>query len=471
MTLFNLHPNKLLFMLRYIFCLFLIPICFYSQDSKIIESQIASFYNHSLVNGKSYMWLEHLSNQIGGRLSGSLNAERAVIWSKQELESIGLDKVWLQPVMVPKWVRGNFEYASIESSTGNSINVDICALGGSISTPNRGIRAEVIEVKSFDELKLLGKEKITGKIIFFNRRMDPKIINTFSSYSLSVDQRTRGAEEAIKYGAVAVVVRSMNLINDDFPHAGSMYYGSTKLKDRIPGAAISTNGANLLSSMLKLDPKLKFFIKQNCQNYPDVKSYNVIGEIKGSIFPNKIILIGAHLDSWDLGDGSHDDGAGVVQSMEVMNQFKTLGIKPRHTLRVVLFMNEENGLRGAKKYAASLSKNNNTHFFALESDAGGFTPRGFSFESSDSIFKKIKTWEKYFEPYLVNQFSLGGSGADISLLKSNGTVLAGLRPDSQRYFDYHHSSRDTFDAINKRELELGAASMTSLIYLVDIFGF
>ena len=458
-------------MFRFFNLLILISFFSYSQNSQDIESQIKSIYDHSLKKGKSYEWLEHLSNQIGGRLSGSLNAERAVQWSKEEIESLGLDKVWLQPVMVPKWVRGNFEYASIESSTGNSINVNICALGGSVATPNRGIRSEVVEVKSFDELKDLGVNKIKGKIVFFNRPMDPTKINTFSSYSGAVNQRTEGAEQAIKLGAIAVVVRSMNLSNDDFPHTGSMYYGSVKLIDRIPAAAISTNGANLLSSMLKLDPKLRLFIKQNCQNYPDVLSHNVIGEIKGSEFPDKIILVGGHLDSWDLGDGSHDDGAGIVQSMEVLNQFKSLGIKPRHTLRVVLFMNEENGLRGGKKYAKIALKKGENHIFALESDAGGFSPRGFSFYSSDSEFEKIKSWKKYFKPYFVNEFSRGGGGADIRPLKSGGTILAGLKPDSQRYFDYHHSSNDTFEAVNKRELEIGAATMTSLIYLVDIFGF
>jgi len=443
----------------------------YSQGKQSIQSQIKSFYDHSLTKGKSYEWLEHLSNQIGGRLSGSFNAQRAVQWSKEELETLGLDKVWLQPVMVPKWVRGNFEYASIESSTGNSINVPICALGGSVATPSRGIRAGVIEVKSFDQLNELGKDKLNGKIVFFNRPMDPTKINTFLSYSSSVNQRTKGAEEAIKYGAKAVLVRSMNLINDDFPHTGSMYYGKTKLRDRIPAAAISTNGANLLSSMLKLDPNLRFFIKQNCQNYPDVLSHNVIGEIKGSEFPDKIILVGGHLDSWDLGDGSHDDGAGIVQSMEVLNQFKSLGIKPRHTLRVVLFMNEENGLRGANTYAEIATKKKKNHIFALESDSGGFSPRGFSFDSSDSEFDKIKLWKKYFKPYFLFDFNKGNGGADISPLKSTGTILASLRPDSQRYFEYHHSSKDTFEAINKRELELGAASMSSLIYLVDFFGF
>tara|TARA_B100000686_G_C16798960_1_gene984459 strand:+ start:2744 stop:4126 length:1383 start_codon:yes stop_codon:yes gene_type:complete len=444
----------------------------FSQEKTTIniEKKIELFYNHSLTQGKSYDWLAHLSNQIGGRLSGSLNAERAVNWGKEELEALGLDKVWLEPVMVPKWVRGNFEYASIETTPGTIINVPICALGGSVATPANGIKAEVVEVDSFESLKNLGRENIEGKIVFYNRPMNPKLINTFLAYSQAVNQRHTGAQEAIKYGALAVIVRSMNLKNDDYPHTGSMSYGKTKLSKRIPAAAISTNGANLLSSMLKLNPKLRFFIKQNCKNYPDVLSYNVIGQINGAEFPDKIILVGGHLDSWDLGDGAHDDGAGIVQSMEVLNQFISLGIKPRHTIRVVLFMNEENGLKGARKYADNAIKNNEHHYFALESDAGGFTPRGFTFDAPDSIYSKILSWKKYFKPYMINYFGKGGGGADIGPLKKTGTVLAGLRPDAQRYFDYHHAASDTFEAINKRELEIGAATMTSLIYLVDVFG-
>ncbi|MBT4709741.1 MAG: M20/M25/M40 family metallo-hydrolase, partial [Flavobacteriaceae bacterium] len=197
---------------------------------------------------------------------------------------------------------------------------------------------------------------------------------------------------------------------------------------------------------------------------------NVIAEIKGSVYPDEIILVGGHLDSWDIGDGSHDDGAGIVQSMDVVNILKNIGYKPKRTIRVVLFMNEENGTRGAKKYFEVSKRNNLNHIFALESDAGGFTPRGFSFTSNAENFSVIKNWKYLFDPYLIQSFVIGGSGADISLLKTNNNVLAGLRPDSQRYFDYHHAASDTFDAINKRELELGTFSMTSLIYLFDKYG-
>ena len=434
-----------------------------------IEPTIKKIYQTALLDGQSYPWLAHLSNQIGGRLSGSLNAQRAVEWGKEELDALGLDKVWLQPVMVPKWIRGTFEYANIETSPGNTINVPVCALGGSISTPLTGIRAEVVEVQDFEELKALGKEKIKGKIVFYNRPMQADLVNTFSAYSGCVDQRFSGAEEAAIHGAVGVIVRSMNLRLDDYPHTGSMSYGDLSLRERIPAAAISTNGAELLSSMLALNPALKFYLKQNCKNLPDVQSYNVIGEITGSTYPDEIMVVGGHLDSWDLGDGSHDDGAGIVQSMEVLRIMKKINYRPKRTLRVVLYMNEENGQRGAAKYTEIAQKNNENHVFALESDAGGFTPRGFSIDTTEEKLKTIQSWAPYFEPYLIHLFVKGGSGADIAPLKTADNVLAGLRPDSQRYFDFHHAANDTFDAINKRELELGAATMASMVFLVDHF--
>ena len=440
-----------------------------AQEKKHVYN-ISKIYDVALTNGKSYEWLDYLSNQIGGRLSGSLNADRAVKWGFKELNNLDLDKVFLEDVMVPKWVRGTFEYASIITGPGMSINVPICSLGGSIATPASGLRAQVIEVKSFEELEVLGMKNIKGKFVFFNRAMPAGIIDTFEAYSVTRDQRSNGAERAAKYGAVGVIIRSMNLKLDDYPHTGNMSYGKLPNKMRIPAAAISTNGAELLSSMLSLNKNLYFYLKQDCKNLPDVKSYNVIGEIKGSDFPNEIIVVGGHLDSWDLGDGAHDDGAGIVQSMEVLNIFNKISYKPKRTIRVVLYMNEENGLRGGITYAKNAKNKKENHVFALESDAGGFSPRGFSFEASDNQFKKIKSWETYFHPYLTDRFTLGGSGADIGPLRNGKIVLAGLRPDSQRYFEYHHTANDTFEAINKRELELGAAAMTSMIYLVDQHG-
>ena len=443
---------------------------FLSVLSQNDEQMIKKIFDSSLSSGKSYELLDYLSNEIGGRLSGSLNAKRAVEWGKEELKNIGFDKVWLQEVMVPKWVRGPKEFALIETQPGTTFNVDVCALGGSVATPSVGIKANVIQVHDFEELKELGEDKIDGKIIFFNRPMQPNLVNTFQAYGEAVNQRTSGAAEAVKYGAIGVIIRSMSLRLDDYPHTGAMSYGSLPPSKRIPAAAISTNAAEKLSNLLKINPNLKFLLRQQCKQFKDVKSHNVIAEIKGSIYPDEIILVGGHLDSWDLGDGSHDDGAGIVQSMDVVNILKNIGYKPKRTIRVVLFMNEENGTRGAKKYFEVSKRNNLNHIFALESDAGGFTPRGFSFTSNIENFYIIKNWKYLFDPYLIQSFEIGGSGADISLLKTNNNVLAGLRPDSQRYFDYHHAANDTFDAINKRELELGTFAMTSLIYLFDKYG-
>ncbi|UCE93879.1 MAG: M20/M25/M40 family metallo-hydrolase [Flavobacteriaceae bacterium] len=433
------------------------------------EEILQKIYAGSLTKGMSYQWLDHLSNEIGGRLSGSKGASEAVEYTKAELERVGLDKVWLQPVMVPHWIRGDKETGYFLTN-GKRHDLNICALGGSVATPEQGTIGNVIEVHGIQEMKDLGTDKIKGKIVFFNRPMEPTLIHTFQAYGGCVDQRYSGAMEAGKLGAKGVIVRSMTLRLDNYPHTGAMTYGDLPVDKRVPSAAISTMDAEALSEALKLDPDLTINFRQSCEQLEDTESFNVIGEIRGSEFPNEIIIVGGHLDSWDLGDGSHDDGAGVVQSMEVLRLLKQTGIRPKRTIRVVLFMNEENGLRGGKKYAEVANSKNEHHIMALESDSGGFTPRGFSFDCSEEEFEQIRKWEPLFKPYLIHYFEKGGSGADIGPLKREGMVLAGLRPDSQRYFDHHHTSIDTFDAVNKRELELGAATMTSLIYLYDKYG-
>ncbi len=446
---------------------FFLTITSFAQNKD--EQMLSDIYKAALTNSKSYAWLDDLSNKIGHRLSGSVGAEKGVVYTKQQLETLGLDKVYLQEVMVPKWVRGEKETAYIIDQK-NKISVPICALGGSVATPKNGLTAEVIEVKSLKELETLGEAKIKGKIVFYNRPMEPENIETFKSYGHCVDQRYAGAKEAAKFGAVATIVRSMNLRLDDFPHTGTQSYGDLPKAQHIPTAAISTNGAELLSQKLKANPQLQFYLKQSCQSYDDVLSYNVVGEITGSEHPEKVMVVGGHMDSWDLADGSHDDGAGCVQSMAVLELFKKLSYKPKNTIRVVLFMNEENGGKGGKRYQELSQANKENHIFALESDAGGFTPRGFFFECDDANFEKIMNWKTLFEPYLIHSFVKGGTGSDISPLTSAKIVKAGLKPDSQRYFDYHHAANDTFEAINKRELELGAATMTALVYLFDQYG-
>jgi hypothetical protein len=320
-------------------------------------------------------------------------------------------------------------------------------------------------VHDFDELRKLGTEKIKGKIVFFNRPMEPTHIHTFDAYSGAVDQRWAGAMNAVRYGAVATVTRSMGLKIDDFPHTGSMKYNDSLPK--IPAVAISTKGAEELSALLRNNKSTRMSIKTSCQTLPDAESYNVIGEWKGIEKPNEYIVVGGHLDAWDNGSGAHDDGAGCVQSMEVMRIFNAIGYKPRHTIRVVLFMNEENGLRGGKAYAEQAKNKKEVHIAAIESDAGGFTPRGFSFEAPNWFMNSVKNFKPLLQPYDVYDFDGKGGGPDISPLKEQGVPLVELIPDSQRYFDIHHTADDTFDKVNKRELELGAAAMAALIYLID----
>lgn len=441
--------------------------CLFAQNSD--EGMIRQIYNVALTEGHSYKNLEYLCKQIGPRLSGSRNAQKAVEWTKKIMEDYGFEKVYLQEVMVPHWERGAKEEAYIMD--GNSkLPVRIAALGGSIATSAQGLRAQVIEVRNFEDLRALG-DKVKGKIVFFNRPFDPRHFDTFDAYSGAVNQRGQGAVEAAKLGAVGVIVRSMTNIIDDNPHTGGMRYqeGITK----IPAAAISTKAAELLSKKLSANNSaIQLYFKQNCQTLPDALSYNVIGEIRGSVTPENIITVGGHLDSWDLAEGAHDDGTGITQSIEVLRIYKTLNYKPNNTIRAVMFMNEENGLRGGAKYAELAKQNNEKHIAALESDEGGFTPRGFTVEDSPAALQHFLKWKPLLAPYKVSDIEAGGSGSDLGPLKTAvpGIVLIGFKPDSQRYFDIHHASSDVFENVNKRELELGAASIASMIYLIDKYG-
>jgi hypothetical protein len=428
------------------------------------ENAIRQIFDKELREGRSYQWLVDLSTKIGHRLSGSTGAAMAVDWAKRELENVA-DSVWLQPVMVPRWVRGQKEIARVKKPR---LEFNVCALGGSVGTGPKGISAEVVEVKTFEELKQLGEKNIRGKIVFFNRPMDPSRIHTFSAYGGAVDQRGSGASESARYGAVGVIIRSMGLNQEDYPHTGSLRYDATLPK--IPAIAISTKHADILSNSLKTNKELELYFETHCETLPDVQSFNVIGELKGSEYSDQIIVVSGHLDSWDLGQGAHDDGAGVVHAMEALRLFKVLGIKPKRTIRGVLFMNEENGLRGGIEYAKHVEMKKEKHVAAIESDRGGFTPRGFSMSASDDVRERIKSWRSLLEPYGLTDFNQQGGGADISPLAPFGIPLIGFLPDSQRYFDYHHTATDTIDKVSKRELELGSASIAALVYLIDQYG-
>ncbi|HHS96036.1 MAG TPA: M20/M25/M40 family metallo-hydrolase, partial [Phaeodactylibacter sp.] len=343
---------------------------------------IRKVYDTALTQGQCYEWLRHLTTGIGGRLAGSPQSAAAVHYTKHIMDTLQLDKVSLQECMVPHWVRGDKERVRIVNSNAmGSVDLNALSLGNSIGTGIDGLTAEVVEVQGLQDLEKLGTAKLNGKIVFFNRPMDPTQIRTFNAYGGAVDQRVYGPTEAAKYGAVAALVRSMTTRTDDIPHTGVTVYREGNPK--IPAVAISTLAADLLSRLLKKE-KVRVFIRNTCKTYPDKLSYNVIGEIKGSTYPNEIILVGGHLDSWDVGQGAHDDGAGCVQSMEVLHLLKTMNYKPKRTIRCVMFMNEENGLGGGKAYAKISNELGEYHLAAIESDAGGFSPRGFSADGEAS---------------------------------------------------------------------------------------
>jgi hypothetical protein len=426
---------------------------------------VRSVFDEALTDRTAYNNLEYLCKQTKGRLAGSAASEKAIEFSRKALINAGADSVWLQKVPVPHWVRGN-EKCSVMSAVKGEKDLNIAALGLSVGTSEKGISAKVIEVHNFEELKLLGTENIRGKIVFFNRLFDNKLINSFSGYSGAVNQRTMGASEASKYGAVAVIVRSVTSSLDSFPHTGVTHYADSI--NQIPAVAVSTLDAELLSQWLKSDTSLTIDLISTCKNYPDTWSYNVIGEIFGSSKPNEFITVGGHLDAWDITEGAHDDGGGCVQAIELVRIYKKLGIKPKRTVRAVMFMNEEMSSTGGKTYAAEAKRKGEIHFAALESDRGVMSPRGFGFDADTAELEKLQSLSKWFVPYNIRDFDKGGGGSDIGPLKSLGALQIGYIPDSQRYFSYHHSANDTFEKVNIRELQMGSAAIASLIYLIDL---
>jgi len=444
-----------------------------SEDSMMIKK----ISDEILTNGKAYYNLHYLTKQIGGRLSGSAQMVKAEKWGVALMKETGADKAWLQECMVPHWVRGGKDKTEVtyNGAVTGARNVlashkqlDVLALGNSEGTKNKNLTAKVVLVNSFDELEKK-KDSLKGMIVFYNYKFNPTYVQTFRSYGEATQYRGGGPSRAAKYGAVGVIVRSMSHSVDNNPHTGATRYDTTYAK--IPALAVGLRDADWLSDQIQKNKIISLTIKTNAHFLPDTIGHNVIGELTGSEFPDEIITIGGHLDSWDPAEGAHDDGAGVVHTIEILRVFKALGIKPKHTIRFVLFMNEENGLRGGTKYAEEAKAKNEKHIFALESDAGGFTPRGFSFGGTPEQLKKLQGWVPLLYPYGVYEITNGGGGADIGPLnRTFKTPVAELGPDSQRYFDYHHARNDVFENVNKRELELGAVNMAALIYLIDKYG-
>ena len=426
---------------------------------------IRSIYNEALSRGNSYEDLRSLCKDVGARLSGSSEAQMAIEWGKKTMDKYNFDKVYLQEIKVPHWERGTKESGWIRAKNGELIKMNMLALGGSIGT-NGILEGEIIEFHHLDDLKKAKKSQVEGKIVFLNQAMDEQQINTFKAYGGCYAIRGNGAVEGSKLGAKAVIIRSIGMPIDQPPHTGSMHYNDTIVK--IPAAAISTEDAEKLSKILKTE-YAQFVMEMDCRSFPDAISYNVIGEMTGNEKPNEFITFGGHLDSWDTGEGAHDDGAGVVHCLEALRILRKLKYKPTHTLRLVFFMNEENGNMGGKTYSSWTKERGEIHIAALESDRGGFAPRGFSCDGTAEQVKTIQSFQHLFQPYELYQFEKGYGGVDIGPLKETfpGIPLFGFIPDSQRYFDFHHAPSDVFENVNKRELELGCAAIGSLIYLLD----
>ena len=423
--------------------------------------QFAKISTEILNKGKAYNELRELTKNIGHRLSGSASYEKAVTWAEQKLRDAGADKVWLQEVMVPVWVRGK-ESLQIKTSNGKWKSLKMLSLGNSEGTGGKDISGEIIMVKSMEEYDKLSPEQVKDKIVFFNYPFSQTYIETFRGYGDAAKYRSTAASLTAKKGGKFAIIRSLSSAFDDVPHTGSMRYQDGK---KIPAVAVGSTTADELAELLK-SQKITAKLNSNCGMKGEKLSHSVIGEITGKK-DKSVIVVGGHLDSWDVGEGAHDDGSGIVQSIEVLRTFKNLGIQNNHTIRVVCFANEENGVKGGVMYGKTVKENNEKHLFAIETDAGGFTPRGISLEMDNEKRKQIQSWADLFLPYGVYDFKNTYSGTDLYPLHDLGIPTAELVPDSQRYFDIHHTEEDTFEKVNRRELLLGASTLTQIIYMID----
>lgn len=450
----------------------LLPAFGYAQDYTTDSTFFRSVSDNVLKNRAAYNNLYHLTKKIGGRLAGSPQMVKAEQWGEQALKEAGADNIILQECKVPHWVRGGKDKASatFKDSNGKTVTItlNVLALGNSIGTGAKGIKAPVVRVHSFDELEQK-KDELKGKIVFYSVPFEDEFIQTFNAYAKNVIFRAIGPSRAAKYGALAVLVRSMTNSVDNNPHTGALHYLDSLPK--IPAAAVGLRDVEKLDTLFDEGKAITAQLFTYGKMLPDETGHNVIGEIKGSEHPDQYITVGGHLDSWDVNEGATDDGAGIVQTIEILRAFKALGYKPKNTIRFVLFANEENGLRGGSKYAEEAKSKNEKHLFALESDAGGFTPRGFSIGATKEGTDKLNSWLKLFEPYGVTEFTPGGGGADVTPVADTFKIpVAELRPDTQRYFDVHHAVNDVLENVNIRELKLGAINMAGLLYLVDKYG-
>ncbi|WP_278380200.1 M28 family peptidase [Chryseobacterium arthrosphaerae] len=416
-----------------------------------------------MTNGKAYENLGELTKGIGPRFSATPGYAKAVEWAEKKFKEIGINMIWRQEAKAPVWIRGR-ESLQIKTGNGDWKNIRMLSFGNSEGTGGKDLTGEIVLINSTAELNAMSIGQLKDKIVFVNVPMDPKIINTSDSYLLTAKSKLISASVIAKTGAKALIIRSLTTANDDTPHAKMIYYEPDD-KIKIPALSIGTRSADELEKTIKKQ-KVTAKINMTAESKGDTTNPNIIAEIQGKK-DSKVIVLGAQLDSWDIGEGAIDDGTGVAQCIEVLRTLKALGYENNHTIRVVLYANSENGGQGREMYAAYVKKRDEKHIFALGTDAGGYSPRGFSLDMSPQRRRLIFPWKEYFLPYGVYDFDQTEAIQDISPLKKLDIPLAELVVDTQRYFDYHHSEQDTFDKVNKRELLLGAVAMTQMILMVD----
>jgi carboxypeptidase Q len=408
----------------------------------------------ALTSDHAYARLAHLTDHIGNRLSGSQNLERAIAWAITEMKRDGLDNVRAEKVMVPHWVRGE---ESLEMLAPVPRKLQMLGLGNSVGTSAEGITAEAVVVRSFAELDQLG-EQVRGKIVVYNA--------PFVNYGATVEYRVRGASRAARYGAVAALVRSITPVSLQTPHTGAMNYDPEQPK--IPIAAVTIEVAEFLQRMNDRGDHPRLRLKMDAKFLPDAESANVIAELKGSEKPDEVIVIGGHFDSWDVGQGAHDDGGGCIVAWEAVRLLKELGLRPRRTIRVVLWTNEENGLRGGNAYHDAYKAELAKHILAIESDSGVYRPEGFGLAETVPLQVRANMLEiaKLLSGIGADQIATDGGGADIGPMVRDGVPGASLDVDGTRYFDIHHTPADTLDKVNPRELALCVATMAVMAYTV-----
>ena len=408
----------------------------------------------ALTKNKAYERLGYLTDRIGHRLSGSSNLERAIQWALAEMKQDGFDNVRAEKVMVPHWVRGE---ESLEMLAPLAQKLTVLGLGNSVGTPSAGVSADAVVVRNFAELDALG-ERVRGKIVVYNA--------PFTSYGATVQYRLNGASRAARHGAVAALVRSITPVSLQTPHTGAMNYDPQQPK--IPVAAITIEGAEMLQRTYDRGDRISLRLKMEAKFLPDAESANVVAELKGSESPDEIVVLAGHYDSWDVGQGAHDDGGGCIAAWEAVRLLKELGLRPRRTIRVVLYTNEENGLRGGNAYRDAHRAELAKHIFAIESDSGVFRPEGLGLAATAPLQVRSNVQEiaKLLSGIGADRIAPNGGGADIGPIMREGVVGASLDVEGDRYFDIHHTPADTFDKVNARDLSLCVATMAVFAYTI-----